>query len=225
MNELVGGTSRDMSLVDRLERLYTAVVSDCLDERGYRAQAMKPHVRPLYPSARTAGLAATVACVDVTEIPEQREDYYKGELEAVDSLQPGDVMVVSMCAPCFWGELLATAARYRGARGVVIDGYTRDTHRLIQMEFPTFIAGISPYDSLGRIDVKAIGVPIECAGVKVDPGDLVLADHDGVVVVPSGVADEVVTAAEEKVAGENLVRKKLAEGMAVSEAFRTFGVI
>ncbi len=70
-----------------------------------------------------AGFAATVHCIDVNEIPRISEDYYKGELEAVDSLQPGDIMVVSRCGPCFWGELVATASRYRGARGVVIDGY------------------------------------------------------------------------------------------------------
>jgi regulator of RNase E activity RraA len=217
--------TRDTSLIDRLEGLYTAVVSDCLDEIGYRHQTMEPHIRPLYPSARAAGFAATVHCVDADAIPEKAEDYYKGELLAVDSLQPGDIMVVSKCGPCFWGELLATAARYLGSQGVVIDGYTRDTERLIGMEFPTFVAGISPYDSLGRIDAKAIGVPIVCGGVYVRPGDLVLADHDGVVVIPSSVAEETLTAAEEKVSGENLVRTKLAEGMAVSEAFKTYGVI
>jgi 4-hydroxy-4-methyl-2-oxoglutarate aldolase len=218
-------TARDMSLIQRLERLYSAVVSDCLDKLGYRMQTMEPHIRPLYASARVAGYAAPVYCIDVTDIPENSEDYYKGELEAVDSLQEGDVMVVSKCGPCFWGELVATAARYRGARGVVIDGYTRDTSRLIQMEFPTFVAGISPYDSLGRIDVKGIGVPIECGGVHVRPGDLLLADYDGIVVVPEGVAEEVIAAAEEKVSGENLVRKKLAEGMGVAEAFKTYGII
>lgn len=225
MADVAETTARDMSLIDRLEKLYTPVVSDCLDKLGYRMQSMEPHIRPLYPAARAAGFAATVHCIDLNEIPEHTEDYYKGELEAVDSLQQGDIMVVSKCGPCFWGELVATAARYRGARGVVIDGYTRDTSRLIEMEFPTFIAGISPFDSLGRIDVEAIGVPIECGGVHVRPGDLVLADHDGVVVVPRAVAEEVVSAAEEKVSGENLVRKKLAEGMAVSEAFKTYGII
>ncbi len=225
MEVVTEGAARNMELIDRLERLYSPVVSDCLDKLGYRWQTMEPHIRPLYSSARAAGFAATVHCIDVDEIPKNSEDYYRGELEAVDSLQPGDIMVVSRCGPCFWGELVATASRYRGARGVVIDGYTRDTPRLIEMEFPTFIAGISPYDSLGRIDVKAIGVPITCGGVHVRPGDLVLADHDGVVVVPATVAEEVVTAAEEKVSGENLVRQKLSEGMRVSEAFRTYGVI
>jgi regulator of RNase E activity RraA len=96
---------------------------------------------------------------------------------------------------------------------------------LIEMRFPTFVAGISPEDSLGRIDVDAVGVPIECGGVIVHPGDLVIADHDGVVVVPAASAEQAVALAEEKVSGENLVREKLAEGMPVSDAFRTYGVI
>ncbi len=164
-------------------------------------------------------------CVDVELRPAHREDWYKGELEAVDALVPGDVMVVSTCRGCYWGELLATASRYRGARGIVVDGYTRDTLALIEMEFPTFVAGISPQDSLGRIEVDAVGVPIESGGITVHPGDLVLGDHDGVVVVPSTAAEEVLTLAEQKVSGENLVRQKLAEGMPVTEAFRTYGVI
>jgi 4-hydroxy-4-methyl-2-oxoglutarate aldolase len=218
-------SERDLGLVDRLGRLYSAVVADNLDRLGIQANAMAPRIRPLYPTAKLAGFAATVHCVEVDGPPAEREDWYKGELEAVDALAPGDVMVVSTCRGCYWGELLATASRYRGARGIVVDAYTRDTLALIEMEFPTFVAGISPQDSLGRIEVDAVRVPIESGGITVHPGDLVLGDHDGVVVVPSAAAEEVLTLAEEKVAGENLVRQKLAEGMPVSEAFRTYGVI
>ena len=164
-------------------------------------------------------------CVEVDGPPADREDWYKGELQAVDALQTGDVMVVSTCRGCYWGELLATASRYRGARGIVADAYTRDTLALIEMNFPTFVAGISPEDSLGRMDVDAVGVPIECGDVTVRPGDLLIGDHDGVVVIPAEVAEEVVTLASEKVSGENLVREKLAAGMPVAEAFRTYGVI
>lgn len=218
-------SERDLGLVDRLAGLYSAVVSDTLDRLGIRGNTMALRIRPLYAHARVAGFAATVHCVEVDAPPADREDWYKGELEAVDALEPGDVMVVSTCSGCYWGELLATASRFRGARGIVADAYTRDTLALIEMAFPTFVAGISPEDSLGRIDVDEIGIPIGCGGVTVHPGDLVLADHDGVVVVPSAVAEQVVTLAEEKVSGERLVREKLAEGMPVLEAFRTYGVI
>src|SRR5919204_1661224 len=215
----------DLALIDRLERLYPAVVADCLDRLGARSQVLDPRIRPLYPEAKVAGFASTVRCFEVDAVPESREDWYRGELEAVDSLRPADVMVVSTCRGSYWGELLATASRYRGARGIVADAYTRDTLALIAMGFPTFAAGIHCADSLGRIDVDAVGVPIECGDVTVRPGDLLIGDHDGVVVIPAEVAEEVVTLASEKVSGENLVREKLAAGMPVAEAFRTYGVI
>jgi 4-hydroxy-4-methyl-2-oxoglutarate aldolase len=217
--------SRDLTMLERLRKLYPAVVSDCLDRMGHRHQVMAPHIRPLYPQAKLAGFAMTVHCVNIDAMPANEDDYYKGELQAVDSLRAGDVMVVSTCNGSYWGELLATASRYRGAAGIVADAYTRDTDRLIEMQFPTFVAGILATDSLGRIDIDQVQVPIECGGVAVKPDDLVLADYDGVVVVPAEVAEEAISRSEEKVSGENLVREKLAEGMPVWEAFRTYGVI
>src|SRR5439155_18180700 len=118
---------RDDSLIDRLERVYPAVVADCLDRLSLRSQVLDPRIRPLYPEAKLAGYAATVRCVEVDAVPARRDDWYRGELQAVDALQPRDVMVVSTCRGSYWGELLATAARHRGARGVVLDAYTRDT--------------------------------------------------------------------------------------------------
>ena len=182
-------------------------------------------IRPLDPASRIAGYAATLHFVEVDGVPERREDWYRELLAAIDALRSGDVVVASTCRGSTWGELLTTASRYRGARGIVADSYVRDTLALLAMEFPTFAAGIHCADSLGRLEVDAFGVPVECGGVEVAPGDLVLGDHDGVVVVPSARAEEVIRLAEEKVAGENLVREKLAEGMPVSEAFRTYGVI
>jgi 4-hydroxy-4-methyl-2-oxoglutarate aldolase len=216
---------RDLALIERLERLYPAVVADCLDRLGVRMQVLEPHIRPLYADAKVAGYAATVQCIEVEAVPEDRADWYRGEMNAVDALKPGDVMVVSTCRGSYWGELLATASRYRGARGLVADAYTRDTLALMEMRFPTFSAGIHCADSLGRIDVDAVGVPISCGGVEVGQGDLVLGDNDGVVIIPASLGAEVIGLAEGKASGENLVRAKLAEGMTVSEAFRIYGVI
>ena len=214
-----------LDLVDRLGLLHPAVVSDCLDRIGIRDRVMAPRIRPLAQDAKVVGVARTVLCVAVDGVPEDRDDWYSGELAAVDALAPGDVMVVSTCEGSYWGELLATAARSRGARGIVADAYARDTLALIAMGFPTFVAGIHCADSLGRIDVQASGGDITCGGVAVTDGDLVLADHDGVVVVPAAVAEEVIRLAEEKVSGESLVRQKLEEGMPVADAFRLYGVI
>jgi 4-hydroxy-4-methyl-2-oxoglutarate aldolase len=219
-------TERDWSLIERLGRLQAALTSDCLDRAGIRGNAMASRIRPLWPSAKVAGFAMTVHAIPVEDIPEAREDWYRGELEAVDALQPGDVMVVSTCPEGpFWGELLTTAARARGARGIVLDAATRDTEQIAEMGFPTFAASINPLDSLGRMDVDAVGGPIECGGVTVNAGDLVLGDSDGVVVVPAEAAEEVLGMAEERGAGEDRVRQKLAEGMSALEAFRQYGMI
>jgi regulator of RNase E activity RraA len=216
---------RDLTLLDRLAKLYVAVVSDCLDKVGVRDNLMAPHIRPLYPEARLAGYARTVHAIEVDAPPANRDDYYRGELGAVDAQQPGDVMVVSTCRGSYWGELLATASRYRGARGLVADAYTRDAETLIEMRYPTFVAGILAHDSLGRIDVEAVDVPIQCGGVTVAPGDLVLGDFDGVAVIPARVAEEVIALGEEKAAGEDMVRAKLAEGMPATDAFRQYGIL
>ncbi len=216
-------TSRPAEWIARLARLYTPVVADVLDRLGLRQQAMRPELRPLFPEAKAAGFALTVQTMPAREIAPAEP--YKGELAAVDALRADDVLLVSPCEWSFWGELLSTAARYRGCRGVVIDGYTRDTQAIIEMGFPVFCRGVHPADSLGRLDVAGHNVPITCGGVLVHPGDLVLADHDGVVIVPRARAEETLRLAEEKVSGEDLVRKALAEGMSTTEAFRRYGIL
>jgi regulator of RNase E activity RraA len=214
---------RPTEWADRLAKLYSAVVADVLDRLGLRNQCLHPRVRPLFPEAKFAGIAMPVHTVPARELAPERP--YAGELAAVDALKPGDVLMVSQTEWSFWGELLSTAARYRGCRGVVLDGPTRDTVAIQQMGFPVFHVGFHPADSLGRLDVTGHNVPISCGGVLVYPGDLVLADHDGVVVVPLGVAEDVLRLAEEKVSGENLVRKALAEGMSTAEAFAKYGIL
>jgi 4-hydroxy-4-methyl-2-oxoglutarate aldolase len=209
--------------VERLTRLYTPVVADVLDRLGYRAQCLRADIRPLSRGMVAAGVARTVRTIPAPELA--TTEPYKGEMAAVDALRPGDVLVVSDCDWSFWGELLSTAARHRGCRGVVIDGYTRDTRAIIAMDFPVFCRGIHPADSLGRLDVAEHDVPIDCGGVLVQPGDLILADDDGVVVVPRAVAEPALAAAEEKVGGENRVRQALSQGMSVTEAFRRYGVL
>jgi 4-hydroxy-4-methyl-2-oxoglutarate aldolase len=215
--------SRPAAWIERLARLYTPVVADVLDKLGFRQQVMRADVRPLFPTAKSAGFALTVHTVPAREIAPAHP--YAGELAAVDALQKNDVLVVSRSDWSFWGELLSTAARYRGCTGVVIDGFTRDTQPIIQMGFPVFCRGIHPADSMGRVDVAAHNVPICCADVLVNPGDLVLADYDGVVVIPHAVAEETLQRAEEKVSGENVVRKALEAGMSTAEAFKKYGIL
>jgi 4-hydroxy-4-methyl-2-oxoglutarate aldolase len=213
------------SLIDRCGALHPAVVSDILDELGHREQVMAPRIRPLFPEARLVGRARTVRAVPVDGRPDSREDNYRKQIEAIETLGPDDVMVVSKIEVCFWGELLSLASRARGARGIVIDGYTRDIDGIVQLGFPTFVSGIHAADALGRIEVVEYGCRIDAGDVVVDDGDLVLGGSDGVVVIPAAIAEQVVTLAEEKVLGEDTVRVKLGEGMSVSEAYSRYGIL
>jgi 4-hydroxy-4-methyl-2-oxoglutarate aldolase len=214
---------RPVEWIDRLAKLYTPVVADVLDKLGFRNQCMDSRIRPLWPAAKIAGFALTVQTVPAREVSPPCP--YAGELAAVDALTAGDVLVVSESASSFWGELLSTAANYCGCRGVILDGPTRDSGAIRTMNFPVFHVGFHPADSLGRLDVVDHNIPIECGGVLVNPNDLVLADHDGVVIVPNSVAAESLRLAAEKVSGENLVRKALAEGMKTADAFKKYGIL
>ncbi len=207
------------------EKLFSSVIADALDACGYRDQILRHDIRPLYPDAVAVGRALTVLSVDVYDIPDEP---YKLELEAVDALKSGDILVAQTngtTRSSLWGDLLSTAAEARGARGAVIDGFTRDSQAIVDMGFPLFARGIAPYDSKGRSDVIAYNTPIECGGVKVSPGDLVFGDFDGVVVVPRAVEEEVLKAAFEKAAEEKEVKEALKNGMSATAAFQKYGIL
>lgn len=216
----------DVELFDHVERnLYTAVLADALDDLGFRQQAMRETIRPLSPDLVFAGWARTIACMDVYHTC---EDPYDIEIEAVDSLLPGEIAVVATGdskrnAP--WGELLSTAALSRGARGAVIDGLVRDVKKIQALGFPVFATGIKPVDSRGRGLVIDYNVPVECQGVLVTPGDLVVADFDGVVVVPAGVVTEAVRLATDKVSRENHSRSELMNGALLRQVYDKYGVL
>jgi regulator of RNase E activity RraA len=207
------------------QNLYTAVVSDALDELGVRHQAMREYLRPVYAQCKFAGWARTISCSDIYHIP---ADPYRMEIEAVDSLLPGEVAVVgtgrsTRNAP--WGELLSTAARSRGARGAVVDGLVRDIHKIEELEFPVFASGIKPVDSMGRGIVTAYNVPVECGEVMVQPGDFVFADFDGVVVTPKAIVKEVMELAADKVRRENNSREELMRGAYLRDVFAKYHVL
>ena len=147
-------------------------------------------------------------------------------MELIDDLQPG--RLVAECPArelsTFWGGL-TNAALGRQAAGVITDGGVRDYAEIVQLGLPTFAAGLTPYDSLGRMDGRERGIPITCAGIRVSPGDLVFADADGVVVVPQDKAEEVIARAWEKVGGESLVRAELRAGASVVETFRKYHIL
>lgn len=214
----------DSGLLDRLARLYTAVVGDVMDRMGFRQQILAPEVRPLWPEAAFVGRAFPV---QAEETDRQADEPYKMELEAVDALQAGDAMIVAGAGRrgAFWGELLSTSALHRGARGAVVDGLTRDCRAIMRLGFPLFTTGISPADSYGRLEVIGYGEPVICGGVRVARGDLVCADYDGVVIIPATIAAAVIAEAEAKVKTEDAVRAALEGGATVTETYRRYGVL
>ncbi|QQK78851.1 RraA family protein [Salicibibacter cibi] len=207
------------------EQLFTGVIADTLDSIGLRSQVMQHHIRPIDPSFKFVGRALTVLATDVYEEP---ENPYEKELEAVDALEKDDVMIVTTngsTTSSFWGELLSTVAIEKGSRGVVIDGFTRDSRPIIDLGFPTFTSGFHPSDSKGRLDVIDYKIPIECGGVKVHNGDLVFADFDGIVVIPQAHGSEVFEKALEKVEAENKMREELKKGMGIIEAHKKYDAL
>jgi 4-hydroxy-4-methyl-2-oxoglutarate aldolase len=207
------------------DKLGAAVISDILDSLGAREQAMRADIRPIYQGAIVVGRAYTTLTADIYKII---DDPYKGEIEAVDSLKPNDVMVVCTnrsTRTCFWGELLSTAARARGARGIIIDGYTRDVAQITALQFPTFATGMSVLDSANRSVVIDHGCPVNCGNVLVNTGDIIFGDIDGVVVIPQELEKKVIPLALEKVGKENLLRDELLKGAMLRDAYNKHRVL
>jgi len=209
------------------ERLYTAVLSDVLDELGHRDQAMPPSIRPLDESLVLAGFARTGLYREVYRVVPDANPY-ELEIALVDDLRADDVAVFgcggsTRIAP--WGELLTTASRARGAAGCVTDGFVRDIRAIRALKFPVFHGGIAPLDSKGRGMVAEIDVPIRCAGVAVAPGDLVVGDADGVIVVPQAVEEEALARAFAKVSSEDRTRDELARGVKLADVFAKYRVL
>lgn len=206
--------------------IYTAALCDILDDLGYRNQAMHHRLRPLLPDMRNCGFigkARTFEWKEVDYVDEQ--DPYGLEIEAMDSLNEGDVVVHSTDvnstnAP--WGELMSTIAKRKGVKGCVCDSQVRDCVKIIEMGFPVYYAGIKPVDSKGRGLVVAYDVPVHCGNVLVNPGDLMYADYDGIVVIPKAIEEEVIRKAKEKIHSENLSRKELLSGKSLREVYNKY---
>jgi 4-hydroxy-4-methyl-2-oxoglutarate aldolase len=211
------------------ENLYVAVVCDVLDSLGYRNQAMNQRLRPLLPDKKNCGFAGRTRTIRWMETDYSVEgDPYGLEIEAVDSLSPGDVVVHSTDyagtnAP--WGELMSTVAKRYGAVGCVCDSQIRDCVKIIELGFPVYYVGTRPVDSKGRGRVMAYDVPVRCGDILVHPRSLIYADFDGIVVVPAEVEQEVLGLAQEKVSKENLSREDLRSGESLRAVYEKYGVL
>ncbi len=203
----------------------SALLADALDALGLRAQCLQPGLAPLDPSSRIAGRALTVALAPARAVPDEP---YRGLLAMLGAVRPGDVVVVATGrsdAAAVWGELTSSSCVARGAAGLVTDGLCRDVEQVRALGFPVFARGTSPLDVDGRLDFGPHGVPVEVDGVAIGPGDLVVADVDGVVVVPAGVAPDVLRRAGEKAGREEELRLAVLGGEPIGEAFRRLGVL
>jgi 4-hydroxy-4-methyl-2-oxoglutarate aldolase len=209
------------------QHLYVPAVCDILDSLGYRSQAMHQRLRPLDPAnCIIVGRARTFRWMETDYVVEQ--DPYGLEIEAMDSLKAGDVVVHSTDyagtnAP--WGELMSTVAKRNGATGCICDSQIRDCQKIRQLGFPVFYQGIRPLDSMGRGRLMAYDVPVKCGEVLAKPGELVFADFDGVVLVPRSLEDEVLRLAEEKVVKENASRRELLKGRTLRDVYDQYRVL
>lgn len=206
------------------DELYTPVVGDILDALGRYHQFLPQPIQPAAEGMKIIGRAMPVLMIDV--YGPQKKPF--GLLtEALDQLEPNDVWLCSggdmRCA--YWGELLTATARTRGAVGAIVNGFHRDTPKMLEQNWPVFSRGRYAQDSSVRTQVADFRCPIEVDGVWVNPGDLVFADIDGVLIVPKELENEVVEKALEKARAENVVRKEIENGMSSTAAFEKYGVL
>jgi len=208
-----------LKMVDRLNNLFTSLVSDTVDDEYGALQCnrflMSPKIRPALPEMKVAGIALTfkgTSTSKVEPLPPLEELRKAVWVQALESVRPGDVIVYdtngTTNAACF-GELMANAVGARGCRGAVVDGYARDLNRLLWLKplFPLFATGFTAADSKGRFELTDFNISIRCGGIHVRPGDFILGDYDGVIVIPQEIAEDVITKSEERAKKENMVRE------------------
>lgn len=214
------------------EELYTAVVGDIMDKMGYTKQFLSPRIRPLRDDMIVVGRAMTVLEADVIENTHRGHNDVLNRpfgimLEALDDLKEDEIYICSGASPDYalWGELMSARAIQCKAAGAVVNGYSRDTKGILDLNFPCFSYGPYAQDQAPRGKVIDYRVPISVEGVIINDGDILVGDIDGVCVVPKAIEEEVFTQSLEKARGERMVLKKIQEGMRATEAFEKYGIM
>jgi len=221
----VNDSSMGITLEMIRRELYCAVLCDAMDAMGYRNQSPRVPIVKFSGSESLIGRCKTTLWADMAHDDPHPYDL---ELKAVDSCQRDDVLIAAAGGSLrsgIWGELLSTAARNSGCIGAIVDGAVRDVSKMQAMGFTVYARATCIYDSLNRQRVIDVDVPVEIGGVRFAPGDLVMADADGLVVVPRSIEDEVIRRAWEKVHAENITRDAIKNGMKAVAAYEKYGVL
>jgi 4-hydroxy-4-methyl-2-oxoglutarate aldolase len=211
---------------ERFAAIYTAALADILDARGFHEQTLPPSIRPLERGMRLAGPAYTVAGRPALN-PDAAsyDEAIRKVLGMLGDVPEGQVAVYAcgQDVSAHLGELSVTSLKARGVAGCVLDGGCRDVRFILDQSFPVFARFVTPEDSTWRWELEATQVPVTVGSVRVEPGDWVVGDDDGVVVVPAAIAEDVLAEAEEKAATESEIRAAVRNGMAPLEAYERFG--
>lgn len=212
------------------EQLFTAVVGDVLDTMGYRNQFLPQPIKPLTPGQKIAGRAMPVLEADYPDGAGQgplNDQPFGVMFAALDDLKPGEIYIASGASLDYalWGGLMSTRAQHLAAAGAILNGYIRDCDEIRRLGFPVFSRGAYAQDQGVRGKVLDYRVPIRIGATTIQPGDLIFADDEGVLVIPRAAETQAIAAALEKVATENEVAKAIKAGMSTQEAFATFGVM
>ena len=221
--------SHDQELFALAKReLFSAVLGDVMDQMGLMRQFLPPGVGPISPSMVMVGRAMTVLesdCVEIRSGPAAKP--FGLMLEALDDLKPGEVYVAAgaACAYAQWGELMATRAKHLGAVGAVMNGYHRDTNGILALDFPTFSSGAWAQDQGPRGKVIDYRVALDFGQARIQPGDILFGDRDGVCVIPRAAETEVFQRALVKARGEQTVRQAIEGGMSAVMAFEKYGIL
>jgi len=205
--------------------LTSAIVSDSLDALGVRTQVMTAAIKPLVAGGRVLGRARTIQFAP-TELDPQ--DPYGAAMAFIDGLVSGSVAVMATGADArtaYWGELFSAAAKGHGAVGAICDGPVRDVAKIRAVGFDVFAPGSRPVDFRARMRVVSTGEPVRCGGVLVDPGDVVLGDDDGVVVVPAAIEAEVLRLAVSRATAERTVLAELLDGASLRDVWDRWHVL